>query len=399
MSPEELQQKTRQLEEQLRQLEDYNRSLRAQEQMYQELLAARDATITELTVKTQEQDALIAQLKRMLFGPTSERMTEEQAAELEQVKGDLDEQQSRSSPDSDNVLAPENDPADGQEAQSDSKDKPRRPRKVRDIPIHLEVQTTVLEPTEPPCERCGQMGAEVSREASEVVDLIPAKLIVRRTIRIKRRCRCGCGGIAIAPLPPQLLPGSKLGVGLAVHILLSKYDDHIALYTLERIFRERHNVILPRQQMVQWIEHIAGLLRLLADRILQRIIQGSYLQIDETPVRVLDPEVKGKAARGYLWFFAVPGGDVVLIFDPSRSHEVPKKALAGFRGVFQSDDFSAYETLVKKLPGVRRAGCAAHARRKFYEAALEGDRQAIWFIAQFRHVGAHGNGPTSAHEK
>jgi hypothetical protein len=28
----------------------------------------------------------------------------------------------------------------------------------------------------------------------------------------------------------------KLGVGLAVHILLSKYDDHVALYTLERIF-------------------------------------------------------------------------------------------------------------------------------------------------------------------
>src|SRR5215207_2684742 len=228
------------------------------------------------------------------------------------------------------------------------------------------------------------MGAEVSREVSEVIDLVPAKLIVRRTVRIKRKCQCGCGGIAIASLPPQLLPGSKLGVGLAVHILLSKYDDHIALYTLERIFRERHNVIIPRQQMVQWIEHIAGLLRLLVDRMLERLIQGSYLQIDESPVRVLDPEVKGKAAKGYLWFFAVPHGDVVLIFDPSRSHEVPEKALAGFRGVFQSDDFSAYETLVRKLSGVRRAGCAAHARRKFYEAALQGDRQAIWFIAKFR---------------
>jgi transposase len=393
MNPEELQAEARQLEERLqqleaerRQLEDFNRSLRAQEQMYLELLATRDATIAELTAKAQEQAALIAQLQRMLFGPTSERMTEEQAAELEQVQGDLGEQQSRPAPDSDNVLAQENDSDAGQEAQSDPKDKPRRSHKVRDIPTHLEVQTAVLEPTEPPCEHCGKMGAEVSREVSEVIELVPAKLIVRRTVRIKRRCQCGGGGIAIAPLPTQLLPGSKLGVGLAVHILLSKYDDHIALYTLERIFRERHNVIIPRQQMVQWIEHIAGLLRLLVDRILQRIIEGSYLQIDETPVRVLDPEVKGKAAKGYLWFIAVPDGDVVLIFDLSRSHEVPKKALAGFRGVFQSDDFSAYETLVKKLPDVRRAGCAAHARRKFYEAALQGDRQAIWFIAKFRQL-------------
>ena len=32
-----------------------------------------------------------------------------------------------------------------------------------------------------------------------------------------------------------------------------------------------------------------------------------YLQVDETPVKVLDPEVKGKGARGYLWFFALRG--------------------------------------------------------------------------------------------
>jgi hypothetical protein len=118
----------------------------------------------------------------------------------------------------------------------------------------------------------------------------------------------------------------------------------------------------------------------------QRMKQGDYLQIDETPVRVLDPEVKGKAARGYLWFFARPGGDVVLVFDRGRSHQVPAHQLQGFTGLFQSDDFSAYETLVKKLPGLRRAGCAAHARRRFYQAALEGDRQAIWFIGRFRQL-------------
>lgn len=145
-------------------------------------------------------------------------------------------------------------------------------------------------------------------------------------------------------------------------------------------------VLIPRQQMVQWIEHIAGLLRLLVDRMWARMKQGDYLQIDETPVRVLDPEVRGKAAQGYLWFFAQPKADVVLVFDQGRSHQVPLQALAGFQGLFQSDDFSAYETLVKKLPGVRRAGCAAHSRRKFYQAALQGDRQAIWFIGQFREL-------------
>jgi hypothetical protein len=44
---------------------------------------------------------------------------------------------------------------------------------------------------------------------------------------------------------------------------------------------------------------------------------SGYLQIDETPVKVLDPEVKGKAAQGYLWFFAAPRGDVILEFSRS----------------------------------------------------------------------------------
>ena len=37
------------------------------------------------------------------------------------------------------------------------------------------------------------------------------------------------------------------------------------------------------------------------------MLAGGYLQVDETPVRVLDPEVQGKAARGYCGFMRCPG--------------------------------------------------------------------------------------------
>jgi len=384
MSVEKLPAQAQQLQEQLQRLEEHHRdlqahlrSLRAEEATHRELLAARDATIAQQQSTILEQQSLIEQLRRMLFGPTSEKLSPEQEEQLAEVAQDLAEQTHRPVADSQEILEADEPLLEDH--------KPRRRRGGRHgLPMHLEVQTTVLEPEHARCEECGRLGDKIGEEVSEQVDLIPAKLIVRRTVRIKRKCRCGCGQIAIAPLPPQILPGSKLGVGLAVFILLSKYDDHVALYTLERIFRERHGVVIPRQQMVQWIEHMAGLLRLIVDRMWARMKQGDYLQIDETPVRVLDPEIKGKAARAYLWFFARPGGDVILIFDRGRSHEVPKKALEGFQGVFQSDDFSAYETLEKKLPGVRRAGCAAHSRRKFYDAALQGDRQGIWFIGRFR---------------
>jgi len=342
------------------------------------LLTARDQLLAEREALIAQQKFLIQQLQRMLFGPSAEKLTPEQETELAEVSGDLDEQSQRPGTDSEDVLSDDT-------ASEQKEDKPPRRRGGRrKIPVHLEVITTVLEPENAACEQCGQLGDPIGEEVSEQVDLIPARLIVRRTVRIKRACQCGCGRVAIAPLPASLIPGSRLGLGLAVFILLSKYDDHLALYTLERIFRERHQMIIPRQQMVQWIEHVAGLLRLIVQRMWERMKEGDYLQIDESPVRVLDPEIKGKAGKGYLWFFAAPKGDVILVFDRGRSHAVAAEQLRGFQGLFQSDDFSAYETLVKKLPGVRRAGCAAHARRRFYDAALEGDRQAIWFIGRFR---------------
>ena len=53
------------------------------------------------------------------------------------------------------------------------------------------------------------------------------------------------------PLPPRLIPQSKLGLGLAVFIVLARFDDHLSYYRLEQQFRERHLVDIPRQQMVR----------------------------------------------------------------------------------------------------------------------------------------------------
>jgi transposase len=113
---------------------------------------------------------------------------------------------------------------------------------------------------------------------------------------------------------------------------------------------------------------------------------GGYLQIDETPVKVLDPEVPGKAAQGYLWFFSVPGGDLVLEFSRSRGQKVPLHKLEGFRGTIQSDGYEVYSALERKNAALERIGCLAHARRPFYQALQESVREALWFILQIRQL-------------
>ena len=174
-------------------------------------------------------------------------------------------------------------------------------------------------------------------------------------------CACAAEAVSIAPLPPRLLPQSKLGVGLAVYLLRSRFDDHLAYYTLERIFRERHGVIIPRQQMVQWVEKIALLLLALSNGIGEALQATGYLQVDETPVKVLDPEVKGKAITGYLWFYSHPQGDVFLEFCGGRGRAGPEKRLADFKGTIKTDGYGVYDSRRRQRPTVlKRLGCLAH---------------------------------------
>jgi transposase len=340
---------------------------------------ARVVTLKE-GLEAQLKEALLelAELKRQLFGEKTEKLTPEEERQLAEVAADLQEQAQRDPPASDGVL----------ETEPGEKEAPKPTRRRRHpIPEHLEREKVVLAPENlTPCVRCGKPPVCIGEETTEELEYVPAKLVVRQTVRLKYACRSGCGGVAIAPLPPRLLPQSKLGVGLAVHLLLSRFDDHVAYYTLERIFQERHDVAIPRQQMVQWVAHIAFLLQPLCRLMFEGMKLSGYLQVDETPVKVMDPEVKGKCARGYLWFYAVPGGDVFLDFQDTRGRKAPHAQLANFLGTIQTDAYEVYDSLKKVIPQLVRIGCAAHSRRKFHRALKDGERRAIWFIGQFRHL-------------
>jgi transposase len=343
-------------------------------------LAAENARLREETTRLQDAlaqaQAVIAALRRQLFGAKADRLTPEQEAQLLALQRDVVDEAERPRPPSDDVLTEER-----------PVDRPRPPRRARQpLPDHLETETVVLEPDDTRCPGCGQPSRRIGEEVTEEIDLVPAKLIRRRIVRPKYACPCGTAGVAIATLPPRLIPQSTLGLGLAVHILLTRYDDHLSFYRLEQQIRERHQVRVPRQQMVQWVEHLADWLRPITDAMWTQMRATGYLQVDETPVRVLDPDVKGKAARGYLWFYAVPGGDVFLEFDRHRSLEPVSRRLAGFTGTIQTDAYQVYQALARRETGLTRIGCLAHLRRRFYAALTEHVPEAVWFIGEIRRL-------------
>jgi transposase len=330
------------------------------------------AALAETRAALDDARAVIADLRRQLFGVKADRLTPEQEAQMRALQQDVVEAVERPGPVSDEVLADER------------REHPRRRRPPHGVPVAIETETITLEPEATTCPCCGEPWRRIGEEVTEETDLIPAKLIRRRIVRPKYACRCGEAGVAIAPLPPRLIPQSTLGLGLAVHILLTRYDDHLSFYRLEQQFAERHGVRVPRQQMVQWVEHLAGWLRPIYDAMWRDALASGYIQVDETPVRVLDPDVTGKAPRGYLWFYAAPRGDVLLDFDRRRSLAPVQQRLQGFTGTIQTDAYEVYQALARQQPGVTRIGCLAHSRRRFYAALKEHLSEAVWFIAQIR---------------
>ena len=240
----------------------------------------------------------------------------------------------------------------------------------------METQEIVIEPAEVQAQPDGWK--KISEERTSQLDWVAPKIIKRVYIRpryVKQE------RFALAPPPPQPIEQGMVGPGLLAQILVSKYEYHQPLYRQEKMFRQQFGVELSRKTMGCWVEQAAELLKPVYRSIREDLLEGNYLQADETPIRYLDPDVKGKSQQGYLWAYSRPGGDVLFEWRVSRSREGPEEFLKDFRGKLQTDGYSVYESLAKQRGDLTLIGCWAHSRRGFHEAIAE-TKLAAWFVRQ-----------------
>ena len=240
----------------------------------------------------------------------------------------------------------------------------------------LETQEIVIEPEEVQAQPEGWR--KISEERTTQLDWVAPKIIKRVIIRPRY---VKAERFALAALPPQPIEQGMAGPGLLAQIVVSKYEYHQPLYRQEKYFRQQFGVELSRKTMGHWVEQVAQLLAPVYRAIKEDLLLGSYLQADETPIRYLDPDVKGKSQQGYLWTYSRPGGDVLFEWRTSRSREGPEQFLKVFRGKLQTDGYAAYESLARKRDDLILVGCWAHTRRGFHEA-LDESKLAAWFVRQ-----------------
>jgi transposase len=258
-------------------------------------------------------------------------------------------------------------------ARSESMARPVR----QPLPAHLETERVVLEPEEVKQQPAGwrKLGEEVTEE----LDWKPAKFIKRLYIRPKY---ANAERIVIAPLPARLIEKGLPGAGLMTQVIVAKYEDHQPLYRQQKIYDQRHGVNVSRQMMGDWVGVAADWMTAIYRVMKADLLARDYLQADETPIRYLDPDVKGKSQQGWLWTYSHPQGDVIFEWNISRSREGPREFLKNFQGKLQTDGYGVYDSLSRERNGeLILIGCWAHVRRGFHEALADG-RVAAWFVGQ-----------------
>ena len=243
----------------------------------------------------------------------------------------------------------------------------RRPHPGRQsLPAELpRVEKVIACPAEQcVCGQCGQPTTVIGYEESEQLEVEPAKYFVLVSKREKRTCRyCKGGRIVSAPAPVRIIDKGLVSDRVVIDTVIRKYCDHLPLYRQSVILDREAGVDISRATLDGWVLQVGEMLRPLVAVMGRELVQGSYLQADETPVDVQMHDGRGKNHKAFLWQYGRPGGMTVFDFRLGRDRAGPKQFLENFHGILQTDAYQAYDKVGGR--GMVHAGCWTHARRGF----------------------------------
>jgi hypothetical protein len=169
----------------------------------------------------------------------------------------------------------------------------------------------------------------------------------------------------LAEKPAQPIDKGMAGPGLLAYVVTSKFADYLPLYRLENIF-ERNGLEISRATQSVWCGDVADLIQPLYRLMIERMLQSHLVCTDDTVMPMLWP---GKTKQCRMWVYIGDQANPYNIFDftPGRGRDGPLTFLKGYRNVLLADAYGGYDGVVVGND-IIRAGCWAHARRKFVDA-------------------------------
>lgn len=211
------------------------------------------------------------------------------------------------------------------------------------------------------CSACGTEALKTVGNGKESVEYEYVPAYFRRRIHRRETLACDrCNHIITAPAPVRVTDKTCYGPGFVAHLIVAKCCDSSPIHRLEKQYA-REGVPIARSTMNDLLHRGAELLSPLALRVLAIIAAADVVRADETSHRLQTSE-----KRAYIWTFT-DGELIAYRFSADRSGQTPAKVLGGTQGTLVVDAYTGYNH-VTKVGGRKRAGCMAHARRKFHEA-------------------------------
>lgn len=331
-----------------------------------------------LEAKVADLEFQVDQLKKLIFTSKSERFVNEttDASQLNLFNTEQEEVKAET----------ESEPLTETINYERKKNKKRNDHPGRHpFPDHLEVVVQIIEPDFDTSNM-----VKIGEEVSEHLEFTTGSLKRIRTIRPKYADKTN-EQFHIAKPPSRALNKSIAGNGLLAFLFVCKFVDHLPFYRLEQKFMREYQCFINRKTMGHWLKLVCALLAPLYEVLKQKILDGIYIQGDESPIKVLAYKkkwTKGKAppkeakriTQGYMWAYSnVELGLIVYDYQPGRSAEGPTAMLQDFTGYLQCDGYAVYDKIANIMEGIILVGCWAHLRRKFFDS-LKSDAVRVNYV-------------------
>jgi hypothetical protein len=193
-----------------------------------------------------------------------------------------------------------------------------------------------------PCKWCLSCNSrklfQIGGITRKIIDLRYFQDGVKRWITkyISWQYRCTrCGAAFAHPDFPQVT--TKYGRGLVSWCIYQNMVGGQNMHRVRKVLAEVFKLSLPSQQLYRFKTAVADYYQPTYARILEEILKGPVLHIDETEV-----DLRGR--KGYVWVLTSME-QVYFFYRDSREGTFLKEMLRGFAGVLVSDFYTAYDSL------------------------------------------------------
>lgn len=270
---------------------------------------------------------------------------------------------------------------------------PKQPALRRPPPPNARrVENIILVPAEErPCPGCKEERTHIGFETTEVVDLIPAEVIVRLDKRELLACKKCEREVVQAPIGDKVIAGGAYGSRLVAYLVIGKYWDSQPLNRLGQGL-ERLGLSMPSSSMADQIQWATELLRPVWWSLQNVVIKAPVMHLDGTGLPVRDQDSPRGIMTGTLWGYVGVGDDVQAVYlytstgkkVGQREGEVGPETFLLRRSGYTVADAASLFDLSFRRPELIEIACNMHARRYFVKALEAGDTRAAVPLAAFQ---------------